>query len=90
MKLEKNDYREIASRIEEGANSIEYEKDGERLFLDCTFETDGYFEDDRENGTGAWVETSRRLDVTAAETADVDGNLSVASVDERLLESLIA
>lgn len=94
MKLDDNDYREIASRIEEGRNSIEYEKGGDTLFIDYTFETTGYIEDDFEcgwmNGTGAWVETSRSLCINNAISTDVNGFDEKVHVDENLLKKYIA
>lgn len=93
MKLTEKDYRSIAVNIEEGTNSIEYEKDGETLFLECTFEREGYFEDDFHcgymNGTGAWVETERTLYIDSAESYDEDGNKTPCEVDCPLLESII-
>lgn len=90
MKLNDNDYREIASRIEEGSDTIEYEKDGELLHIDYSYEVEGYREDDYYNGTGAFVETSRNLIIKNAETTDVDGNTKNVDMDESLLERLIA
>lgn len=58
MTLTTNDYYEIASQIEDGSNSIEFEKDGETLFIECTLESDGYVEDDYYNGTGAMLKHS--------------------------------
>lgn len=90
MVLNDKDYMEIASMIDEGDGGLDYEKDGEMLHIDYTFDVDGYFEDDRENGTGAWVETSRCLSVDSAETTDIDGKTSTVDVDESRLERLIA
>lgn len=90
MKLNEKDYRSIASQIEEGSNVIDYEKDGEMLHIDYTFDVEGYYEDDYQNGTGGFVETSRSLRVENAETTDVDGKTSTVDVDESLLESLVA
>ena len=90
MKLNDNDYREIASRIEEGSDTIEYEKDGELLHIDYTFEVEGYREDDYYNGTGAFVETSRNLIIENVKAVDIDGNTKNVDMDESLLERLIA
>lgn len=90
MVLNDKDYMEIASMIDEGNGGLDYEKDGEMLHIDYTFDVDGYFEDDRENGTGAFVETARRLSVDTAETTDIDGRISKVPVDEIRLERLIA
>ena len=40
MTLTTNDYYEIASQIEDGSNSIEFEKDGETLFIECALESE--------------------------------------------------
>ena len=90
MKLNDNDYKEIASRIEEGTGTIEYEKDGEMLQIDYTYEVDGYYEDDYYNGTGAFVETERSLSVNDAMVFDGDGVKIPFELDGRKLEREIA
>ena len=85
MKLTEKDYENIAAQIEEGGNSIEYEKDGETLFLECSFSIEGYIEDDYHcgymNGTGAWIETERWLDIESAEVMDEEENVTPIFVD---------
>ena len=61
MNLTASDYMYIASQIEVGKGSIEFEKDNETLFLDYTYDVDGYVEDDYFNGTGAFVEISLKV-----------------------------
>lgn len=82
MTLTTNDYYEIANQIEDGSNSIEFEKDGEILFIECTLESDGYVEDDYYNGTGAYVETYRALYVESVESYNEDGEQTANNFDE--------
>ena len=89
MILTNDDYRKIAAMIEEGGSSLEYTKDEDTLFIDYVFETDGYIEDDYQNGTGAFVETSRTFYVTAAE-AYRDGEETSLDFDEKVLKDFIA
>lgn len=86
MKLTDNDYDEIAGMVTEGRHTIEYDKGGETLFLDCVLETDGYVEDD----TDAWVETSRDFTVESAESYDLGGEKTENDFDFRTLERKIA
>lgn len=88
MTLTTNDYYEIASQIEDGSNSIEFEKDGETLFIECTFESDGYVEDDYYNGTGAYVETFRALYVESVESYNEDGEQTANNFDEATLQEV--
>lgn len=58
MKLNSNDYREMAQMIEEpGTDTLTFEKDGEVLEVKYSLDVDGYVEDDYYNGTGAYVAT---------------------------------
>lgn len=88
MTLTANDYYEIASQIEDGSNSIEFEKDGETLFIECTLESDGYVEDDYYNGTGAYVETFRALYVESVESYNGDGEQTANNFDEATLQEV--
>lgn len=88
MTLTTNDYYEIASQIEDGSNSIEFEKDGETLFIECTLESDGYVEDDYYNGTGAYVETFRALNVESVESYNEDGEQTANNFDEATLQEV--
>ena len=94
MKLNDNDYQNIADLIEVGEHNIEYEKDGEMLTIDYEYDTEGYVEDDAHcgygNGTGAWVETGRYLFIHSAEAYDEDGNGTPCEVDCARLERLVA
>ena len=90
MVLNEKDYVEIAKRIEKGVNAIEYEKDGETLLIDCTFDVDGYIEDDYFRGTGAWVETERCLTVDKVESYDAEGRDTLTDLDTDRLEKEIA
>ena len=93
MKLTNEDYNKIAEMIERGKNSIEYAKGEEVLYLECTYEVEGYVEDDYrcgyENGTGAFVETDRYLTVKDAVVSDGE-NEEPIWVDANLLESMVA
>ena len=42
MKLTSNDYQELATQIEVGKGTIEFEKDGETLIIDYQAEEAGY------------------------------------------------
>lgn len=90
MTLTAIDYREIASMIEEGTNSIEYIKDGEILFIECNLEEDGYTEDDYFSGTGAWVCTDRSLSVEIADSYTEDGEQTENDFDEYELYKAVA
>lgn len=90
MKLTSNDYQELATQIEVGKGTIEFEKDGETLIIDYSAEEEGYVEDDYHcgymNGTGAYVVTSRSLCVTSADSFDEDGEDTKNDFSEDLLE----
>lgn len=88
MTLTTNDYYEIASQIEDGSHSIEFEKDGETLFIECTLESDGYVEDDYYNGTGAYVETFRALYVESVESYNEDGEQTANNFNEAILQEV--
>lgn len=88
MTLTTNDYYEIASQIEDDSNSIEFEKDGETLFIECTLESDGYVEDDYYNGTGAYVETFRALYVESVESYNEDGEQTANKFNEATLQEV--
>lgn len=88
MTLTTNDYYEIASQIEDGSNSIEFEKDGETLFIECTLESDGYVEDDYYNGTGAYVETFRALYVESVESYNEDCEQTANNFNEATLQEV--
>lgn len=42
MNLTASDYMNIASQIEVGKGSIEFEKENETLFFDYSYDVDGY------------------------------------------------
>jgi len=90
MKLTDKDYKNIAEMVTDGHNSIEYEKGGETLYIDCTLETDGYEEDDYFHGTGAWVETSRDLTVESFVSYDDDGEKTENDFEEGRLQKAVA
>lgn len=90
MKLTSEDYRKIAGEIESGSSTIEYEKGGETLLIDYTFESEGYFEDDYLRGTGAYVETYRSLSVNKVECWDENGEDTPSDFDQEALERQIA
>ena len=90
MILSEKDYRNIAAQIEEGSNSIEYDKGEETLHLECFYETEGSWEDDYYNGTGAYVEFYRRCTITEASVTNEDGVCTPFQMDEKRLEQLVA
>lgn len=90
MKLNEKDYREIAAQVQQGSDTIEYVKDGETLFIDYTFDIEGYVEDDYYNGTGGFVETDRTFSVERADLMTADGDVKPYDVDESILEKFVA
>ena len=90
MTLTNTDYSEISSMIEEGNGTIEYEKDGEILFIDYTYDVEGYVENDYFNGTGAFVVTSVDFNVNDAECYDEDGEEKDTDFDEYKLYKMVA
>lgn len=79
----------IASQIEVGKGSIEFEKDNETLFLDYTYDVDGYVEDDYFNGTGAFVEISSSLNIENVESFNNDGDETSNNFCESELEKIV-
>ncbi len=90
MTLTTSDYMTIASQIEEGKGSVEFEKDNEFLFFDYSYEIEGYVEDDYFNGTGAFVETSSSLCIEGVESFNEDGEQTSNNFNESELEKMIA
>lgn len=90
MKLTEEDYKNIASQIEEGTATVEYEKDGEVLVVDYILDLDGYVEDDYFNGTGAWVETGRMFEVMDSASYDTGGAETDNDFKASRLEELVA
>lgn len=84
------DYSNIASLIEEGRGTLEYTKEGETLFIEYTYEVDGYVEDDYYNGTGAFVQTGAELCVLGADSYTEDGDETGNDFDECELYKLVA
>ena len=81
MKLTDDDYRKLIDLIEVGEhNYLEYEKDGETLMLEYSYEEEGYTEDDYWTGTGGFVCTGvdfKVLSVSSCnEEDDTDNNFS--------------
>lgn len=89
MVLTINDYYNIASKIKEDGESLEYEKDGEYLDIEYTFKIYGYVEDDYYHGTGAFVETSRFFDIDSAIATDEDGKRTKVKINKKLLSELV-
>lgn len=89
MNLTASDYMYIASQIEVGKGSIEFEKDNETLFLDYSYDVDGYVEDDYFNGTGAFVETSSSLNIENVESFNKDGDETTNNFCESELERMV-
>lgn len=90
MKLTSSDYMNIASQIEVGNGSIEYEKENEILCFDYSYDVDGYVENDYFNGTGAFVETSSSLYIENVESVNEDGEETSNNFNESELEKMIA
>lgn len=90
MTLTTSDYMTIASQIEEGKGSVEFEKDNEILFFDYSYEIEGYVEDDYFNGTGAFVEISSSLCIEGVESFNEDGEQTSNNFNESELEKMIA
>nr|DAP27671.1 MAG TPA: hypothetical protein [Caudoviricetes sp.] len=90
MTLTTSDYMTIASQIEEGKGSVEFEKDNEILFFDYSYEIEGYVEDDYFNGTGAFVKTSSSLCIEGVESFNEDGEQTSNNFNESELEKMIA
>lgn len=90
MILTTSDYMTIASRIEEGKGSVEFEKENEILFFDYSYEIEGYVEDDYFNGTGAFVETSSSLYIEGVESFNEDGEETSNNFNESELDKMIA
>lgn len=93
MVLEYNDYLRIASQIEEGESTVEYEKDGETLCIDYVFEEDGYVEDDSAcggymTGTGAYVRVYARLTVKEVGAYNGDGEEVPVEFSENTLREI--
>lgn len=89
MNLTVSDYMDIASQIEVGKGSIEFEKENETLFFDYSYEIEGYVEDDYFNGTGAFVETSSSLYIEGVESFNEDGEETSNDFSESELERMV-
>lgn len=89
MNLTASDYMNIASQIEEGNGSIEFEKGDEILYFDYSYEVDGYVEDDYFNGTGAFIETSSSLRIENVESFNEDGEETSNDFSESVLERMV-
>lgn len=90
MILTTSDYMTIASQIEEGKGSVEFEKENEILFFDYSYEIEGYVEDDYFNGTGAFIRTSSSLYIENVESYNVDGEETSNNFNESELDKMIA
>lgn len=89
MTLTSSDYMNIASSIEVGRGSIEYEKGSETIYFDYSYDVDGYIEDDYFNGTGAFVETSSSLNIENVESFNKDGDETTNNFCESELERMV-
>lgn len=76
-----------------GTFSVEVEIGDTQVFVDGSFETDGYCEDDYSNGTGAWVTTYATVRIESVE-AYTDGDVTEITCDltkiERYVEDELA
>lgn len=90
----------IASAIVEsiegsnGTSSVEVEVNDTLVYVDGSFEIDGYREDDYFNGTGAWVTNYVSVNVSSVEAYDEDGEIIEVACDlseiEKYAESELA
>ena len=98
MTLTREDYRNIWNEIEQsqgqGECQMEYEKEGEVLSIEYTYEEEGYVEDDFRcgymNGTGAWVCTYRSLVVDSFQSFNEDGDETENDFNPATLEKMAA
>lgn len=90
MKLNSNDYIAISEKISEGSNYVEYTKGDETIVIECNLEVDGYEENDYYNGTGAFVETSRVLDIENVESWNEEGDETENDFNEDELNRWVA
>ena len=88
MELTRNDYNDIVDLMDNDSSSVEYEKDGETLYIEYEVELDGYVEDDYLNGTDAWITTRAIVVITNTKCFDEEGKETECKVDTRLLEKL--
>ena len=86
----------IASKIEgnNGVFSVEVELNNTVLFIDGSFEIDGYCERDYSNGTGAWVVTGvavniENIDAYNEDCETVDFDCDFAEI-ERCVKTRLA
>lgn len=68
----------IVESINRNANnedtfSIEMEMEGALVYINGSFEIDGYCEDDYFNGTGAWITTYVLVRIDSVEAYDEEG-----------------
>lgn len=90
MKLTTSDYMNIATQIEIGNGSVEYEKGNETLYFDYSYDVEGYVEDDYYNGTGAFIETDSSLCIENVESFNEDGEETPNNFCQSELENEIA
>lgn len=90
MKLTASDYMNIASQIEVGNGSIEFEKGNEILVIDYSYDVEGYVEDDYYNGTGAFIETDSSLCIENVESFNEDGEETPNNFCQSELDKMIA
>lgn len=90
MNLTASDYMNIASQIEVGNGSIEFEKGNEILVIDYSYDVEGYVEDDYYNGTGAFIETDSSLCIENVESFNEDGEETPNNFCQSELDKMIA
>ena len=90
MNLTASDYMNIASQIEVGNGSIEFEKGNEILVIDYSYDVEGYVEDDYNNGTGAFIETDSSLCIENVESFNEDGEETPNNFCQSELDKMIA
>ena len=76
--------------VEEGGKYIDFEKDGETLSIEYSYDVDGYVEDDYYNGTGAFVKTSVDFSIDSVECYNEDGEDTESNFDEDTLYRMVA
>ena len=72
-----------------GTFSIELEMDNVLVYIDGSFEIDGYCEDDYFNGTGAWVTTYVSICIDSIEAYDEDGEKVGIDCDSSTIERYV-
>lgn len=90
MTLTSRDYERIAAMLTDGANTLEYVKCNETISIEYKLEIEGYEEDDYYNGTGSFIETSKKLYVENVESWNEEGDDTTNDFKEEELSQWVA